>query len=132
MSVTIGPLSNRTQAMLMFVALELPAVITWASAGMPTDRASVGLIMAYSCGAAVAFIKEILGGGPATPPTPPTFQPYQPPVMAIPSPQQAYTPPPTTTITTLTPTITQAPIVAPITISSFKNYNPITQTLGAN
>lgn len=55
-------LSNKQQAYLMLVAFVLMPISVWAGNGLPTDRASVGLLVSSICSGIVLFIKEMLGG----------------------------------------------------------------------
>ena len=57
-------LSNREQAIIMCMVFVLPSVITWAGLGMPTDRASLGLLLSSILSGVLVFLKEILGGQP--------------------------------------------------------------------
>jgi hypothetical protein len=103
------------QAILMFLVLEIPGLISWTATGMPTDRTSISILIGFTLGAILAFIKEILGGGPATPPPTPTFPQYQAPTMTMQmATPQAYTPPPTVTPTVTIPSATLT-----------KTWNPI-------
>lgn len=64
-------LTDRQQAALMFVALILPQIATWAGLGFPTTQGALGLLTAGIIGAILVGIKELLGGSaPTVPPDP--------------------------------------------------------------
>lgn len=56
-------LSDREQAILMFFAFTLPAVMIWTGFGFPTDRVALGALATSILGGALALFKEWLGGG---------------------------------------------------------------------
>jgi hypothetical protein len=56
-------LSDREQAILMFLAFTLPALMIWTGFGFPTDRVALGALATSVLGGALALIKEWLGGG---------------------------------------------------------------------
>jgi hypothetical protein len=60
----MGRLSDRQQAWLMLLVFILPVLITWSANGMPTDKASVSLVVSGILSGILAYIKEILGGVP--------------------------------------------------------------------
>lgn len=49
----------------MFIALVLPPVIAWAGLGLPTDRASLGILLASALSGILVGVKELLGGSNA-------------------------------------------------------------------
>ena len=57
-------LSDRGQALLMLLVFVLPPVIAWAALGMPTDRASLGILLSAVLSGVLALVKELLGGKP--------------------------------------------------------------------
>ena len=57
-------LSDREQAILMLLVFILPPIITWAALGMPTDRASLGILVSAVLSGILVFVKELLGGTP--------------------------------------------------------------------
>lgn len=57
-------LSDREQAILMLLVFILPPIITWAALGMPTDRASLGILLSAVLSGILVFVKELLGGTP--------------------------------------------------------------------
>jgi len=62
----MGKLSDTQQALLMLLVFILPALITWTANGMPTDRASIALVLSNVLSGILAFVKEMLGGKPQT------------------------------------------------------------------
>ncbi len=76
MSTLGSGLSNTQQALLVFLALALPAVGAWLALGAPTGHDALATLGAALIAAVILFIKEILGSAAPTPapaaPAPPT------------------------------------------------------------
>jgi hypothetical protein len=65
-------LTDWQQAALMFFAIFLPSALAWLSAGAPTDKAALLALASAAVGAAIALVKEVLGGqAPPYPAAPP-------------------------------------------------------------
>lgn len=60
--MTMKGLTDKQQAFIMLLVFILPALITWCALGMPTDKASLGLLFASILSGVLAFCKELLGG----------------------------------------------------------------------
>lgn len=65
-------LSDRSQALMMFLVFILPALTAWAGLGMPTDKTSLGILLAALLSGILAGIKELFGWKPSNdkPPEP--------------------------------------------------------------
>jgi hypothetical protein len=59
------PLTDKQQAILVFIAFALPAVGAWATIGFPTDRLALGALVAALIAGALLAIKELWGISPA-------------------------------------------------------------------
>ena len=57
-------LSDQQQAILMLLVFILPPIIAWAALGMPTDKASLGILLSAILSGVLALVKELLGGKP--------------------------------------------------------------------
>ena len=68
--MAMGKLDDKTQALLMFLVFMLPPLMAWAALGMPTDKTSLGILLAALLSGVLAGIKELLGWKPSTPPEP--------------------------------------------------------------
>ena len=66
MSTTNG-LSDTKQAILVFIALAIPAIGAWAALGFPTDKLALGALVAAILTGMVLAIKELMGTTPAAP-----------------------------------------------------------------
>ena len=60
-------LTDKQQAVVMFLVFVLPAFATWAAGGMPTDRVTVGILVSDFIAGCIVALKELLGGTAPTP-----------------------------------------------------------------
>jgi hypothetical protein len=58
------PLTDKQQAILVFIAFALPAISAWATIGFPTDRLALGGLVAALIAGALLAIKELWGISP--------------------------------------------------------------------
>lgn len=70
-------LSDRQQAIVMFIAFVLPAFSVWSALGFPTDRMALGLLSSNVITGVIAALKELWGVSPqvAAPTAPPPAAP---------------------------------------------------------
>ena len=54
-------LTDRQQALVMFLVFVIPAFIVWFGLEMPTDRAAIGLLAANILSGILAGLKELAG-----------------------------------------------------------------------
>lgn len=54
-------LTDKEQAVVMFLVFILPALVTWTGLGMPTDRAAIGILISALISGVIAALKELAG-----------------------------------------------------------------------